>query len=123
MDQRDAIENGDIQAIFQQRLKAMRSRFVATLEQKAVEIENCLQQISDPFNFDKASGDVALLAHKLRGTSLTLGMQRLGNLAKDLEVMGSKTQVGNSENADNLVRQARLLVREIRRVVRTELSL
>lgn len=123
MDQRDAIENGDIQAIFQQRLKAMRSRFVATLEQKAVEIENCLQQISDPFNFDTASGDVALLAHKLRGTSLTLGMQRLGNLAKDLEVMGSKTQVGNSENADNLVRQARLLVREIRRVVRTELSL
>ncbi|MBZ0147732.1 MAG: Hpt domain-containing protein [Pseudorhodoplanes sp.] len=117
------MKTSDAQEIFEQKMKVMRARFVCSLDQRAMEIELCMDQLSEPSRLLEVSKEVALLAHKLKGTSMTLGLDRLGNIAKDLEWTGLKNQGTKSEYAELLTGKARALIREIRRIRRSEIRM
>lgn len=116
MDHHDPVENSDLQAVFAQKLELMRTRFIASLAEKATEIEDCLPHLSEPLSFKQVSGDLARLAHKLKGTALTLRMDRLGALASDLEAAGLAAQAGKTTEIDQLTSRAGSLIGELRRV-------
>lgn len=71
--------------VLQDRLRAVRIRFIEVLDERRSELEYLRFQLDQPEERDNTLKETQFIAHKIAGTASTLGYPELGQQAMDTE--------------------------------------
>jgi chemotaxis protein histidine kinase CheA len=83
--------------------RALHRAFAADLESRADRVERYLLDLQDEARRDELANALALEAHNLKGTALTLGLGEVEGLADGLESLAARVARGEAAVTPELV--------------------